>query len=298
MALDRRRPGQNKITTPRKEADKIPILSGSFKGRDDGHAHPSCRLQRRREVRGLHRAYESIPSLPRRLHLRGQVRIPRLAGGGRASARETLRASPPHQSPRKYLKGARCGNIKAGWIGWATSRRKLTSMTCRWSTSKTTSCAAPTKGRPRDDGAHRLGGATAIPSAGSFRASSAMAPSASANRSSTKIPADLGKAMLSFINAVKGSDGPPDSRSVRDARQRAQRPLRDTGRGNPHEDQQCGRHHRRHLVGETIHFRVAFKPVSTIAKERDTVTRDKEATKLSAAGRHDPYVLPRAVPHR
>ena len=48
--------------------------------------------------------------------------------------------------------------------------------------------------------------------------------------------------------------------------------------------------------GETIHFRVAFKPVSTIAQEQDTVNKKKEAVKLSAAGRHDPCVLPRAVP--
>ncbi|KKW47919.1 MAG: Chorismate synthase [Candidatus Kaiserbacteria bacterium GW2011_GWA2_58_9] len=48
--------------------------------------------------------------------------------------------------------------------------------------------------------------------------------------------------------------------------------------------------------GETIHFRVAFKPVSTIKKEQDTVNRDKKSVKLSAAGRHDPCVLPRAVP--
>ncbi|MEK7107144.1 MAG: chorismate synthase, partial [Patescibacteria group bacterium] len=48
--------------------------------------------------------------------------------------------------------------------------------------------------------------------------------------------------------------------------------------------------------GETIHFRVAFKPVSTIKKEQDTVTKKGEATKLEASGRHDPCVLPRAVP--
>jgi chorismate synthase len=48
--------------------------------------------------------------------------------------------------------------------------------------------------------------------------------------------------------------------------------------------------------GEDIYFRVAFKPVSTISKEQKTVSTDHEAVSLKAAGRHDPCVLPRAVP--
>ena len=48
--------------------------------------------------------------------------------------------------------------------------------------------------------------------------------------------------------------------------------------------------------GETIYFRVAFKPVSTIRKMQNTVTVDGKEAQLSAAGRHDPCVLPRAVP--
>ena len=48
--------------------------------------------------------------------------------------------------------------------------------------------------------------------------------------------------------------------------------------------------------GETITFRVAFKPVATIAREQDTVTVEGTPTTLEASGRHDPCVLPRAVP--
>ena len=48
--------------------------------------------------------------------------------------------------------------------------------------------------------------------------------------------------------------------------------------------------------GEVIDLRVAFKPTATIHREQDTVTREGEATKLQAQGRHDPCVLPRAVP--
>ena len=49
-------------------------------------------------------------------------------------------------------------------------------------------------------------------------------------------------------------------------------------------------------TGQDIYFRVAFKPVASIALEQDTVTRLGKATKLSVEGRHDPCVLPRAVP--
>ena len=110
-----------------------------------------------------------------------------------------------------------------------------------------------------------------------------------------KIPADLGKAMLS-INAVKGFEMGLGFRSVG---------MRGSEHNDPFEIQDGEIRTKTNNAGgtiggissgETIHFRVAFKPVSTIAKEQDTVTRDKEATKLSAAGRHDPCVLPRAVP--
>jgi chorismate synthase len=48
--------------------------------------------------------------------------------------------------------------------------------------------------------------------------------------------------------------------------------------------------------GETIYFRVAIKPTSTIRKNQDTVTQTQEETTIEATGRHDPCVLPRAVP--
>ncbi len=110
-----------------------------------------------------------------------------------------------------------------------------------------------------------------------------------------KIPADLAKAMMS-INAVKGFEMGLGFRSVG---------MRGSEHNDPFEINEgeirtktnnAGGTYGGISSGETIHFRVAFKPVSTIAKEQDTVNRKKEAIKLSAAGRHDPCVLPRAVP--
>jgi chorismate synthase len=110
-----------------------------------------------------------------------------------------------------------------------------------------------------------------------------------------KLEADLAKAMLS-LPATKGFEiGSGFSASRM--------------RGSEHND--AFERHGRHIGtrtnfsggiqggisnGEDIYFRVAFKPTATIAREQDTITSSGKKTKLAARGRHDPCVLPRAVP--
>jgi chorismate synthase len=111
-----------------------------------------------------------------------------------------------------------------------------------------------------------------------------------------KLHADLGKAMLS-INAVKGFEIGLGFNAVH---------LRGSQHNDPFTVNDEGAVVARTnnaggvlggiSTGSTITFRVAFKPVATIAKEQDTVTVEGEAVKLAASGRHDPCVLPRAVP--
>jgi chorismate synthase len=111
-----------------------------------------------------------------------------------------------------------------------------------------------------------------------------------------KLHADLGKAMLS-INAAKGFDigNGFDSVHLRGSQHNDPFELREDGAIHPSTNNAGG------VLGgissgESIFFRVAFKPVATISKEQDTVSVAGERVKLSAAGRHDPCVLPRAVP--
>ena len=78
--LDRRRPGQSKIVTPRKESDTCEILSGIVRRPDARHAHRHSRAQRGPAGRGLQGDGDALPALARRLHLPGQVRHPRGAG--------------------------------------------------------------------------------------------------------------------------------------------------------------------------------------------------------------------------
>ena len=111
-----------------------------------------------------------------------------------------------------------------------------------------------------------------------------------------KISADLAKAMVS-INAVKGFDiGLGFRRGVMRGSEHNY-PFHIGKDGNIRtKKNDAGGTYGGNTSGETIHFRVAFKPVSTKGKEQDTVNRKKQTVKLSAAGRHDPCVLPRAVP--
>src|SRR3989338_6613825 len=111
-----------------------------------------------------------------------------------------------------------------------------------------------------------------------------------------KLPADLGKAMLS-INAVKGFDFGSGFEGV-------------SMHGSEHNDEfytdKAGKTRTKSNYaggtlggisnGEDVHFRVAFKPVSTIMKRQNTVDVKGKEVVLEAHGRHDPCVLPRAVP--
>ena len=110
-----------------------------------------------------------------------------------------------------------------------------------------------------------------------------------------KLSADLGKAMLS-INAVKGFEIGSGFNGI-------------TMRGSEHNDpfviengnlkiktNHAGGTLGGISTGEDIYFRVAFKPVSTISKNQQTVNLEHQSVELQATGRHDPCVLPRAIP--
>ncbi len=119
-----------------------------------------------------------------------------------------------------------------------------------------------------------------------------------------KLPADLGKAMLS-INAVKGFDfGSGFGGSIMrggDHNDEFMLSLPQTPKGAlkakiTTKTNNSGGTLGGITTGEDIYFGVAFKPVASIALEQNTVTRSGKATKVSVEGRHDPCVLPRAVP--
>ena len=110
-----------------------------------------------------------------------------------------------------------------------------------------------------------------------------------------KLSADLGKAMLS-INAVKGFEIGSGFEGVKMRGSDHNDPFAVSGKKVRTKTNFAGGTVGGISSGEDIYFRVAFKPVSTISKSQNTVNVKNQAVKLEATGRHDPCVLPRAVP--
>ncbi|HTB07018.1 MAG TPA: chorismate synthase [Bacteroidia bacterium] len=294
--LDRRKPGQSKITTPRKEADTIHILSGVFQGKTTGT--PILLIAFNKDAKSSD--YEAMKDIYRPSHadytydLKYGLRDWR--GSGRASARETLARVAAGAIAKKYLFekfGTECisfveqvGDIKTG-----IELSKVTPQAIEKSIVRCPDKAIADKmikliEKVKSDG-DSIGGVV--------KGLIKNPPPGIGEPVFDKLPADLGKAMLS-INAVKGFEFGSGFDGV-------------SMRGSEHNDlftlnknkiakssNNAGGTLGGISTGEDIYFRVAFKPVATISKSQKTVTRTSKHATLAAEGRHDPCVLPRAVP--
>ena len=295
--LDRRRPGQSAITTPRKEADRIHILSGHFEGKTTGT--PILLVAYNQDVKS--EDYTELMKAYRPSHAdytyEAKYGFRDWRGSGRASARETLARVAAGAIAQKYLQnqlGVEClsyveqvGDIKCGMDFNTVTAKDVESNIIRCPDQSAAKKMIQLIEKVKKEG-DSVGGI--------IRGVIRNVPVGLGEPVFDKISADLGKAMLS-INAVKGFEIGSGFAGV-------------IGRGSQHNDAlytdekgvvRTRTNHAGGTVGgisngETIHFRVAFKPVSTIAKEQDTLNRKKEAVKLAGAGRHDPCVLPRAIP--
>ena len=297
IAMDRRRPGQSKITTPRKEADVIHILSGYFEGKTTGT--PILLVAYNADTKP--EDYLNLKDLYRPSHADYTYEAKDGArdwrGSGRASARETLARVAAGAIAQKYLKQNpgveilsyvdQVGDIKADVDFNTVKAADIESNIIRCPDQNVAEKMIELVDSVRKDG-DSIGGIIQ----GVIR----NVPVGLGEPVFDKISADLGKAMLS-INAVKGFDIGLGFRSVG---------MRGSEHNDPFYTDKNGKIRTKTnnaggtiggiSSGETIHFRVVFKPVSTIEKEQDTVTKEGKVTKLEASGRHDPCVLPRAVP--
>jgi chorismate synthase len=294
--LDRRKPGQSAITTPRKESDAIHILSGVFEGKTTGT--PILLLAYNQDMRP--EEYEALKEVYRPSHAdytyEQKYGIRDHRGSGRASARETLARVAAGAIAQKYLKQhlgveilsyvEQVGDIKSTLAHEGVSRDRIESSLIR--------CPDP------EVAAQMIQCIEAVQSEGDsiggiIRGVIRGLPAGLGEPVFDKLHADLGKAMLS-INAVKGFDIGAGFDSV-------------GMRGSEHNDAFILREGRvctatNHAggvlggisTGETIYFRVAFKPVATISQPQTTLNTVHETIELSVQGRHDPCVLPRAVP--
>ena len=295
--LDRRRPGQSSITTPRDEADQVEILSGVFEGRTLGT--PIALLVRNKDARP--EAYAEIAHTFRPSHAdftyEAKYGIRSWQGGGRASARETIGRVAAGVVARKVLASIHPGaeviayvthvhDLAAAVDPGSVTREQVEANVVRCPDLAAADEMVGAIEAARADG-DSLGGVIECVIRG--------VPAGLGEPVFDKLEADLAKAMLS-LPATKGFELGSGFAATR---------MRGSAHNDAFEmrgDEVRTRTNRSGGVqggisnGENIVFRVAFKPTATIAREQQTVTTVGQETTIAARGRHDPCVLPRAVP--
>ncbi len=295
--LDRRRPGQSRIVTPRKEADCCEILSGVFHGKTLGT--PISIMVRNEDARP--EAYSEMKTLFRPSHAdytyQTKYGIRNWEGGGRSSARETIgRVAAAAVAKKVFQKKL----PKLEVLAYVKQVHKLTARVdptkvrfkevegniVRWPDSRDAERVIRLIEKARREG-DSVGGI--------IECVIRNPPPGLGEPVFDRLEADLAKAMLS-LPATKGFEIGSGFAGA-------------ALRGSEHNDEFYMQHGRVRTRsnrsggvqggisnGEDIVFRVAFKPVATITKAQKTVSASGRNAELRARGRHDPCVLPRAVP--
>ena len=296
VELDRRRPGQSEITTPRKESDTATIVSGVFEGKTlgtpiaiyvpNGDQRPSAYAEMKEKFRPSHADFTYQSKFGIRNH----------EGGGRSSARETIGRVAAGAIAKKILKQAadidvrayitRVHDIEAPAIEHFPAPEEVEATPVRCPHPATAEAMIERIKAMRSEG-DSVGGL--------IECRIRHLPVGLGAPVFDRLEADLAKAMLS-LPATKGFEvGSGFGGTVL--------------RGSEHNDVfvnkagQVGTATNRSggvqggiSNGEELIFRVAFKPTATILQKQDTVDQSGEATELMGRGRHDPCVVPRAVP--
>lgn len=296
--LNRRRPGQSRITTSRNEADKVEILSGVFEGKSTG-----CPIGFVVRNTNQHSSdYENMRNLFRPSHAdftywsKYGVRDHR--GGGRSSARITISRCVGGALAKLVLRQLGISvQAYTSQVGAIALERDYHLYDLSLTETNAVRCPDPVKAQQMEDliaqvkaDGDTIGGIITCVVKG--------CPAGLGEPEFGKLHAALGAAMLG-INAVKGFEYGEGFDGV-------------TARGSEQNDIFVPSDTSSQTVttltnhsggiqggisnGQDIYFRVAFKPVATILQNQPTVNKDCEATEFTARGRHDPCVLPRAVP--
>ncbi len=296
--LNRRKPGQSKITTPRKEEDKIEILSGVFEGKTTGT--PIMLMAKNKDARP--KDYEKLKNIFRPSHAdftyEKKYGFCNWKGSGRASARETLARVAAGAIAKKFLRVKlameflayveQVGEIRMKDVGVGHVRpEQIESNIIRCPDSNIAKKIIGLIEKIRNEG-DSVGGVIC----GVIKNT----PAGLGEPVFDKLSADLGKAMLS-IPAVKGFEIGSGFEGVKMKGSQHNDSFFVDGNGNIRTKTNFSGGIQGGISnGESIYFRVAFKPVSTIKKSQKTVNRQNQDVMLEATGRHDPCVLPRAVP--
>ena len=295
--LDRRRPGQSKLTTQRKEEDRCEILSGVFEGKTLGT--PIAILVRNKDARP--EDYVEIATKFRPSHAdftyEAKYGIRNWQGGGRASARETIGRVAAGAVAKKMLSilyskleivayVAQIHEITANINRSVVKMKDVEKNAVRCPDAAAAKKMASFIEQVRGEG-DSVGGVIECVARG--------IPPGLGEPVFDKLEADLAKAMLS-LPATKGFEIGSGFRATRMRGSEHNDPFEMRGGKIRTATNNSGGVQGGISNGEEIYFRVGFKPTATIAYEQKTVTSSREQTRLAARGRHDPCVLPRAVP--
>ena len=293
--LDRRRPGQSKLTTSRKEADRVELLSGVFEGKSTGS--PIGFIVRNANQHS--QDYDNLRHLFRPSHAdftyQEKYGIRDHRGGGRSSARITISRCVGGALAKLVLRQMGI-TIQAytSQVGDITLDKDYHRYDLSLTETNAVRCPDPEKAQAMEALITRVK-AEGDTIGGIITCVIQGCPTGVGEPEFDKLHAALGHAMLS-INAVKGFEYGAgfDGVTTRGSQQNdvfINENGRITTRTNNSGGIQGGISN-----GQDIYFRVAFKPVATILTEQETVDKDGQQTTFTAQGRHDPCVLPRAVP--
>jgi chorismate synthase len=288
--LDRRKPGQSEIATPRKEDDRIEILSGIYNGKSTGT--PIGFIIKNKTHRSVD--YDSLKNVYRPSHAdytydkKYGIRDHR--GGGRSSARETACRVAAGAIARSVLKHVQVSSF-VSQVGAVEMKTEIGNIDLAAIDQSIVRCPDDHTAaqmishiqQMRDIG-DSIGGVITCVVKG--------VPAGLGEPVFDKLHADLGKAMLS-INAVKGFE---IGSGFAAAGMRGSEHNDVFTEGFATETNHSGGVQGGISNGQDIVFRVAFKPVATIKSRQQTVDNKGKAIEIAAGGRHDPCVVPRAVP--
>jgi chorismate synthase len=293
--LERRRPGQSKLTTPRDEADQVEILSGTFEGKTLGT--PIALLVRNKDARP--QAYDEMKSKFRPSHAdftyQNKFGIRNHEGGGRSSARETIARVAAGAIAQKLLTTEqvnistyidRIHDIECPQLDEVPTLESIEASPTRCPHPET---AAKMESRILE--AKKAGdsvGGTIICRVNGL-------PVGWGAPVFDRLEADLAKAMMS-LPATKGFEIGSGFNGTY-LRGSEHNDLFEEREGKVRtQSNRSGGVQGGISNGEELYFRIAFKPTATVLQMQKTVNEKGENTELMGRGRHDPCVLPRAVP--
>ncbi len=295
LDLSRRKPGQSKITTQRSEPDQVEFLSGIFEGKTQGtpisfivwnkDQHSQDYNNLKDVYRPSHADYTYIKKYGTRDH----------RGGGRSSARETI-ARVVAGSLAKQVLGRHQISIQAfvSRVGEVQLQIPYTELDLSKTDDSIVRCPdreTAEKMIARIEAAANdqdtVGGIISCVVKG--------VPAGWGEPVFNKLHADLGFAMLG-INAVKGFEYGSGFEGTKLSGSEHNDVFISTSEGTRTKTNNSGGIQGGISNGEDIYFNVAFKPIATLLKEQQTVDKENKETTILPKGRHDPCVLPRAVP--